>query len=158
MVAKSSNHTPAGFQMLTGFTMNGFRAWDRGSLTASARRPRVCPRLWCCPTARPAAGGSINWTNGFLPATYQGVAFRATGDPVRTCPRRTAYRRPARRESEAARSDESRFHRCDARRQRIDRRIRSYELAAKMQTAIPEVVNLAGETAETRRLYGWTKK
>lgn len=45
MFAKSNNHTPATFQMNSGFTLNGFPAWAPGSATGSAPRTRTCRRL-----------------------------------------------------------------------------------------------------------------
>ena len=84
MWAKSSNHTPAAFQMNTGFTMNGFPslgAWLSYGLGAEAND---LPAFVVLPDARGLpAGGTINWTAGFLPAVHQGVAFRtAGGDPI----------------------------------------------------------------------------
>src|SRR5262249_60887869 len=69
MVAKSSNHTPAGFQMLTGFTMNGFPcmgSWVSYGLGAETEN---LPAFVVLPDPRGLpAGGSGNWTNGVLPA------------------------------------------------------------------------------------------
>ncbi|MFM7041272.1 MAG: DUF1501 domain-containing protein, partial [Planctomycetaceae bacterium] len=80
MVAKSNNHTPATFQMNSGFTLNGFPcmgAWlsyGLGTLNDDLPAFVVLPD----PRGQPA-GGSINWTSGFLPANHQGVAFRTDG-------------------------------------------------------------------------------
>src|SRR5262245_31219727 len=84
MVAKSSNHTPATFQMNTGFTMNGFPclgAWLSFGLGCETQE---LPAFVVLPDPRGLpAGGAINWTNGFLPAAHQGVAFRTGGsEPV----------------------------------------------------------------------------
>jgi len=49
MVAKSSSHTPACFQMNTGFVQTAFPAWAPGYLMAWARPTKSCPRSWCCP-------------------------------------------------------------------------------------------------------------
>src|SRR4029453_11624287 len=75
MTAKTSNHTPATFQMNSGFTMNGFPclgAWlsyglgsENGDLPAFVVLPD--------PRGIPA-GGAINWTPGFLPHAHQGGA------------------------------------------------------------------------------------
>src|SRR6266436_1277224 len=83
MTAKSSNHTPATFQMNTGFTMNGFPCVGAWLSYGLGSENQDLPAFVVLPDPRGLpAGGAINWTNGFLPATHQGVAFRATGDPV----------------------------------------------------------------------------
>src|SRR5258707_13107715 len=83
MQAKSSNHTPAGFQALTGFTMNGFPCVGSWISYGLGSETQELPAFVVLPDPRGLpAGGSINWTNGFLPPTYQGVAFLANGDPV----------------------------------------------------------------------------
>src|SRR5579871_1018914 len=83
MQARSSNHTPAGFQMLTGFTMNGFPCVGSWVSYGLGGETDDLPAFVVLPDPRGLpAGGSINWTNGFLPASHQGVAFRSKGDPV----------------------------------------------------------------------------
>jgi hypothetical protein len=160
MVAKSSNHTPAGFQMLTGFTMNGFPcmgSWISYGLGAETEN---LPAFVVLPDPRGLpAGGSINWTNGFLPATHQGVAFQATGDPVPDLSTPAGVS-PAQRNASLKLLDQMNRDFADATPgdSALAARIRSYELAAKMQTAIPEVVDLARESAETKRLYGMDDK
>src|SRR5436190_19735988 len=82
--AKSSNHTPAGFQMLTGFTMNGFPSIGSWVSYGLGSESENLPAFVVLPDPRGLpAGGSINWTCGFLPAAHQGVAFRSVGEPVR---------------------------------------------------------------------------
>ena len=77
MVAKSSNHTPATFQMNSGFTMNGFPCLGAWLSYGLGTENQDLPTFVVLPDPRGLpAGGSINWTSGFLPATHQGVAFR----------------------------------------------------------------------------------
>src|SRR5262249_25599313 len=83
MVAKSSNHTPATFQMNSGFTMNGFPCLGAWVSYGLGTENQDLPAFVVLPDPRGLpAGGSINWTSSFLPATHQGVAFRASGDPI----------------------------------------------------------------------------
>src|SRR5204863_839783 len=83
MVAKTSNHTPATFQMNSGFALNGFPclgAWLSYGLGSDSQD---LPAFVVLPDPRGLpAGGAINWTSGFLPATHQGVAFRTPGEPI----------------------------------------------------------------------------
>ena len=80
MFAETSNHTPATFQEVTGFRLNGFPvmgAWMSYGL--GAERDDL-PSYVVIPDPRGLpAGGSINWTNGFLPAQHQGVTMRSQG-------------------------------------------------------------------------------
>lgn len=156
MVTKSSNHTPAAFQMNSGFTMNGFPclgAWlsyGLGSLSDDLPTFVVLPD----PRGLPA-GGSIHWTSGFLPATHQGVAFRPSGEPVADLftPKEVS---PAARQAGLgllAKMNED-YLRDNPGDSTLAARVRSYELAARMQVSIPAAVDLSGESGETKTLYG----
>jgi hypothetical protein len=156
MVTKSANHTPAAFQMNSGFTMNGFPclgAWlsyGLGSLTDDLPTFVVLPD----PRGLPA-GGSIHWTSGFLPATHQGVAFRSSGEPVTDLftPKDVA---PSARKAglDLLTKMNEDYLRDNPGDTTLAARVRSYEMAARMQTSIPAAVDLAGESAETKTLYG----
>lgn len=157
MVAKSSNHTPATFQMNTGFTMNGFPclgAWlsyGLGSMNEDLPAFVVLPD----PRGLPA-GGAINWTSGFLPATHQGVAFRTAGEPITDLfpPKSvSAARQKAGLEALAKMNDE--HLQANPGDSLLSARIRAYELAARMQVSIPEVIDFAGESRATKKLYGF---
>jgi hypothetical protein len=99
--------------------------------------------------------GPHNWSSGFLPAVYQGTPFRASGVPV-------ANLQPPAEISPDARGNQLRFldelNAAHLRRypgnEELEARISNYELAARMQTAVPAVLDLSSETAETRKLYG----
>ena len=156
MFAETSNHTPATFQENTGFRLNGFPtagAWLSYGMGAESAN---LPTYVVIPDARGVpAGGSINWSNGFLPARHQGVVIRSQGTPIddlfpeREIPPDTET---ASRELLAALNqrhlDDRGFD--DA----MAARMRSYELAARMQLAVPEATDLDGETEATHELYG----
>ncbi|MCE9533084.1 MAG: DUF1501 domain-containing protein, partial [Planctomycetes bacterium] len=156
MVAKSSNHTPAGFQMNTGFVMNGYPAMGSWVSYGLGSENENLPSYVVLPDSRGLpAGGSICWSNGFLPATHQGVAFKTTGEAI------TDLATPADvspRERSAAAKLLEQMNRDDQEANPGDStlaaRIRSYELAARMQLTVPEIVSIDGETPATHRLYG----
>lgn len=158
MVAKSNNHTPATFQMNSGFTLNGFPcmgAWvsyGLGAINEDLPTYVVLPD----PAGLPA-GGSINWTAGFLPASYQGVAFRTQGnseliEDLQTPEGISVESRKASLEFlQKMNRDYADANPGDS---TLTARVRSYELAARMQLTIPEATNLNEESSETKTMYG----
>src|SRR5438132_1666781 len=83
MVAETSNHTPATFQENTGFRLNGFPTLGAWLSYGMGCETENLPAFVVLPDARGLpAGGTINWTNGFLPARHQGVAIRGQGTPI----------------------------------------------------------------------------
>ena len=157
MVTKSSSHTPACFQMNTGFTMNGYPslgAWLSYGLGSSNEE---LPAFVVLPDPRGLPnGGSNNWSQGFLPAQHQGVAFqtgRAAAIPHLETP--SAVSPSHRRHGlDALIKMNRRFAETYAAEDTLQARVRAYELAARMQVSIPEAVNFQDETADTQKLYG----
>ena len=99
--------------------------------------------------------GPNNWSSGFLPAVYQGTPFRATGTPVAHLATPPEVNPVGRRNQLDLLNSLNRTHlRGHANNAELEARLGHYELAAKMQTAVPDVLDLSKETAETRKLYG----
>ena len=153
MSAESANHTPALYVANSGFQFSGFPSagswvsYGLGSLADDLPAFVVLPD----PRGQPN-GGSAIWSHGFLPAEHQGVLFRPSGVPVRDL----FPEKPIPADTERASRDLLR--RMNAAHAEGDdllaARVRSYELAAKMQLAVPAVADLAKETAATHALYG----
>jgi Protein of unknown function (DUF1501) len=99
--------------------------------------------------------GTNNWSSGFLPAVYQGTPFRATGTPVAHLATPADVPTDARRNQLDLLSGLNANHlsRFPANAE-LEARLEQYELAARMQTAVPDVLDLSGETEATRKLYG----
>jgi hypothetical protein len=99
--------------------------------------------------------GTNNWSSGFLPAVYQGTPFRATGTPVAHLATPPDVPLDARRNQldllNELNAGHLRRHPGDA---ELEARLGHFELAARMQTAVPDVLDVSKETEETRRLYG----
>ena len=156
MKAKSANHTPATFQMNSGFTINGFPcmgAWlsyGLGSLNENLPTFVVLPDSRGLP-----AGGAINWTSGFLPATHQGTGFQTKGAAVNNLQRPDSVSAAERQASLALmHTFNTDFQIKHPDESGISARIHAYELAAKMQLTIPDVVRIDTEPAHIRALYG----
>jgi hypothetical protein len=99
--------------------------------------------------------GARNWSSGWLPAVYQGTMFRSGGSPVLNLATPQGVT-PGARAGQLRFLDELnrahlRRHAGDA---ELEARIANFETAARMQTAVPEALDLSGEREETRRLYG----
>src|SRR3954462_2627590 len=99
--------------------------------------------------------GTNNWSSGFLPAVYQGVPFRATGTPVAHLATPSDVPADARRNQLDLLGELNGTHlRKHAGNAELEARMQHYELAAQMQTAVPDVLDLSKETEETKKLYG----
>ena len=99
-------------------------------------------------------GGAPNWGSGFLPTAYQGVPFRGVGDPILDLmnPAGIDARRQA--EAVAAIRDLNAARLADTGDSEIATRIAAYEMAYRMQTSAPELMDISKEKAETLALYG----
>ncbi len=99
--------------------------------------------------------GTRNWSSGWLPATYQGTPFRSGSAPVLNLDMPAGIPAGARAGQlkllEGLNRAHLRRHPGDS---ELEARITNYEIAARMQTAVPEVLDISGETAETHRMYG----
>ena len=157
MFAKSNNHTPATFQMNSGFTLNGFPSMGAWLSYGLGSENENLPAFVVLPDPRGLiAGGSINWTSGFLPANHQGVPFRTnSGEPIvdlNTPANIPPGTRAADMQLLATMNRE--FAEANPGDGAFAARLRSYELAARMQVSIPEATSLESETEATRKLYG----
>jgi hypothetical protein len=107
---------------------------------------------------RGASGGSSNWSSGFLPAKYQGVVFRNQGVPVLNLANPSGVTKSAQRRVLDAINQLNlrRFERT--RDPEIESRIAQFELAFRMQSSAPELIDLTGETRQTLEMYGVQRK
>lgn len=153
------NHDPAVTLLQTGHQQPGrpsFGAWASYGLGAeTADLPAFVVMISRGSAARPADPLYARlWGSGFLPSNHQGVALRSAGDPV-------LYLSNPPGLAAATRRDQldllARFNRRDLARDldpEIATRIAQYELAFRMQSSVPELTNLSGESQETFDLYG----
>jgi hypothetical protein len=156
MRAISNNHTPAILQMMTGVIQPGrpcLGSWAVYGLgTENQNLPAFVVLL---DNKGGPLGGAQNWSAGFMPAAYQGTAFRNSGTPIADLASPPMVEQTQQR----ARLDFIRtlndFHIEENRGdQELAARIASYELAYRMQSDAPEAVDLTGESDTTKKLYG----
>jgi uncharacterized protein (DUF1501 family) len=98
--------------------------------------------------------GSGNWTNGFLPSVYQGVPFRNSGEPVLHLSNIAGIDAEDQRMTLDAIRDLNQQNFARAGDIEIASRIASYELAFRMQSAGPELLDFSKETPGTLEMYG----
>jgi hypothetical protein len=157
MVTKSSSHTPACFQMNTGFTLNGFPCLGSWLSYGLGSENQELPTFVVLPDPRGLPnGGTNNWSQGFLPAEHQGTAFRTDGtEPIPHLRTPSGISPENRRASlELLAQLNRQFADANPGDSALAARLQSYELAARMQTSIPQVINFDDESEATKRLYG----
>ena len=156
MYAETSNHTPATFQENSGFRLNGFPVLGSWLSYGLGSESDDLPSFVVIPDAREyPAGGAINWGNGFLPARHQGVVLRAKGAPIDDLNPAAPLAPGAERATRDLLAAMNRRHLQEHdHSDPLAARIHSYQLAARMQLAVPEVAALQRETAATHALYG----
>jgi hypothetical protein len=99
-------------------------------------------------------GGNPLWGSGFLPTAYQGVPFRGTGDPILNLrPPADVNDHQQRRVLDAVRELNG-VRLADTGDPEIATRIASYEMAYRMQTSAPGLIDIAGEGKKTLEMYG----
>ena len=98
--------------------------------------------------------GSSLWSSGFMPSTYRGVSFRNSGDPVLHLSSPRGISAATQRARLDVLRDLNQLHQQATGDAEIASRIASYEMAFRMQTAAPELLDFSQETAQTRSMYG----
>jgi uncharacterized protein DUF1501 len=99
-------------------------------------------------------GGKSCWGSGFLPTVYQGVEFRSQGDPVLFLRDPEGVGREDRRASLDVLGEMNRQRLQATGDPEIETRIAAYELAYRMQTSVPELMDISSEPASIHEMYG----
>ena len=154
MVSNFSEHTAANYFMHTGNGLQGkpsHGAWVTYGLGSECRD---LPGFVVLNGGLIPPGGVDCFGSGFLPATYQGSIFKAEGAPVANIkPSEPLPEAQARKLALMRHLDKDVLDRVGHHDQ-LEASIANYELAFKMQTSVPGLMDLAGETRATKQLYG----
>lgn len=148
------NHAPAQMFLHSGFARGGrpgVGSWLAYGLGTVARD---LPAYVVMLSGQAGGAGSSLWASGFLPSIYQGVQFRSDGDPVLFLSNPAGHTRADRRNVLNAVRAMNEAHLAEVGDPEIETRIRQYEMAFRMQSAVPELADLSGETQGTLDLYG----
>jgi hypothetical protein len=158
MVAEHSEHTNANYFIHSGFGTQGRPSMGAWATYGLGTLSQDLPGFIVLNSGMIPPGGLDCFTSGFLPASYQGSLFRGSGEAIPDV--LPADDRAAARMSKAAllrkldAGAAERFRHDPA----LEGAIANQELAYKMQAAVPELLDLKGETDATRRLYGLDEK
>jgi hypothetical protein len=99
-------------------------------------------------------GGSVNWASGFLPSTYQGVPLRGQGEPILNLNSPLGIAPDRQRRTIDAVRDLNLKRLVETGDDEIATRISAYEMAYRMQTSGPELIDISGESKATLDMYG----
>jgi hypothetical protein len=155
MVTDVFNHAPAQLFLNTGFPQIGrpsMGSWLTYGLGSEASDlPGFVVMI---SGGGQPSGGTSCWSSGFLPTLYQGVRFRSQGDPILFLSNPPGLDGESRREALDALRDLNRLHHQDVGDPEIETRIASFEMAYRMQTSAPELIDISSEPESVHEMYG----
>jgi len=154
MHTEAFNHHPGQLLMHTGTTMFGRPSMGAWLTYGLGSESKDLPGYVVLTAGRGTSGGATLWSSGFLPTTYQGVLFRGQGEPVLNLNNPAGLDAAMQRKTIEALRDLNKDLQDGLGAPEINSRIAAYELAFRMQSAAPELIDLSGETKETLDLYG----
>lgn len=155
MTTDQFNHAPAELLLYTGSPRSGrpsMGAWVTYGL--GSENENLPGFVVLISSGVQPNGGKNSFGSGFLPSVYQGVQCRSTGDPVLYASDPPGMQRHMRRATLDALRDLNEMQARELGHPETLTRIAQYELAFRMQTAVPEVMDIARESGETIAAYG----
>jgi hypothetical protein len=151
-----ANHTPAQLLMNCGLPVFGHPSMGSWVSYGLGSENQNLPGFVVM-TSNSGSGidaGTANWSSGFLPSEHRGVTFRASADPVLHLRSPKGVSAASQRARLDAIGDLNRIHQTKVGDPEIASRIAAYEMAFRMQSAAPELLDFSGETKATREMYG----
>ncbi len=148
------NHAPAQLFMNTGFGIPGRPAMGSWLSYGLGSEADDLPSFVVLKSGDSLSGGAAMWSAGFLPSTHQGVPFRSNGDPILHVSNPAGYDVRAQRDSLDLIGRLNRERLGIVGDPEIATRIDAYEMAYRMQTRAPELMDFTQESAATLEMYG----
>ncbi|MFK7817635.1 MAG: DUF1501 domain-containing protein [Planctomycetaceae bacterium] len=148
------NHAPAQLFVNTGFGLPGRPAMGSWLSYGIGSEANDLPSFVVLKSGGSLSGGAAMWSSGFLPGVHQGVPFRNSGDPI------LHVANPKGIDMQAQRDSLDLIRKLNSQQlnavgdQEIATRINAYEMAYRMQSRAPELMDMSDETPETFELYG----
>ncbi len=148
------NHAPAQIFLNTGFSQPGRPSLGAWVLYGLGAETNDLPAFVVMSTGAGISGGAANWSSGFLPTVYNGVRLRNQGDPILNVGRPAGIDEGTQRDTLDLVGDLNRRRLGVVGDPEIATRIASYEMASRLQTSAPELMDLKSESKETLEMYG----
>lgn len=148
------NHAPAQLFLNSGFSQPGRPCLGSWTLYGLGAETDNLPSFVVMSTGGGLSGGTALWSSGFLPTTYTGVRFREGKNPILN------VSTPPSHSDELQKDTFDLVNKLNAKRlsvindEEIATRMVSYEMAARLQSSAPELMDLKSESDETINLYG----
>lgn len=148
------NHAPAQLFLNSGFLQPGRPSFGSWVIYGLGAETRDLPAFVVMSTGAGLSGGSALWSSGFLPTVYTGVQFRSQGDPILNVNTPPGVSDAVQRDTYELLNQLNRKQLELIGDPEIATRIASFEMAARLQTSAPELMDLRRETPATLELYG----
>jgi hypothetical protein len=155
MTSEFSEHTSANYFLHTGVGVQGRPSAGAWTVYGLGSECENLPGFVVLNGGLIPVGGLDNFGSGFLPASYQASVFRSAGSPLANVEPKEANAKSARNKrrlrEKLDRIAAENLHHAEA----VEAAIVNYELAYRMQAAVPELTDLSVETTHTKRMYGF---
>jgi hypothetical protein len=159
---ETNNHSPALFQINTGFSRMGFPcvgSWVTYGLGSESQNLPAFVVMYDTLGRGLPKGNALNWGAGFLPGIFQGTALNAQGAPIDNLLRSPHMNeREQRRQLDLLRRLNHQHQQGYEAESELTARVETFELAYRMQMAAPEALDVAKEPESVQKLYGLDDK
>jgi hypothetical protein len=152
------NHHPGQLLLFSGTTQVGRPTLGAWTVYGLGSESQNLPGFVVLSSGVGTSGGASNFSSGFLPSTYQGTMFRNSGDPILYLSNPKDLTAARQRAGLDVLKDLNQEHYQQTGDEEIASRIASYELAYRMQTAGPELLDFSKESPATLEMYGVNKE
>jgi hypothetical protein len=157
MVTEQINHDPAHTFMNTGTAINGrpsMGSWINYGLGSETNDLPGFVVLTSIGGRNPQPIASRQWSAGFLPSRFQGVEFNASGDPVHYVSNPPGVSQSQQKDVVKTINLLNSHQNQNLNNRELQTRIAAYEMAFRMQTAVPELMDMSSEPKHILDLYG----
>jgi uncharacterized protein (DUF1501 family) len=148
------NHAPAQIFFNTGFSQPGRPSMGSWVSYGLGSETRDLPAFVVMSTGAGVSGGTANWSSGFLPTTYTGVRFRNQGGAILNLANPAGVDATLQRDTLDLGGDLNREQLARIGDPETATRIKAYEMAFRLQTSAPDLLDLKSESPHTLAMYG----
>lgn len=154
MQTDAVNHAPAQILMNTGSQQFGRPSLGAWSLYGLGTEAADLPGYVVLSSGNGTSGGASNWGCGFMPTIYQGIPFRSSGDPILYLSNPKGFDDETQRASLDTLRQLNEMQMASLGDPEISARVQAYEMAYRLQSSAPELMNLAQEPKHVLDMYG----